>query len=335
MKGLADYFGYDLKILATKAQVPFGDIELMLGRKVHWLDDPNQIWEQRHQFADRNFIIHTNWSFPGWLKYDKWMKKRGATIVVALDNTYNGSIRQWIGAIWFRFWLKRFFDAAFVPGRASYEYMLFLGMQPERIFTGYYGAYEGIYFPGKPINKRPNDFLFIGQLISRKGIDLLLDAYKEYRLKGGFYSLRIAGMGPFRNQCFGEGVIYEGHVQEPEQVADLMRGARFLLVPSRKDHWATVVCEAMACGTPVIATKYVGSTSDLLIDGVNGILVDELSKPELVKALFLAEQFNPDELSRAEVISIESAKNYQSNAYKNAFKKMLLDLRKENLENFI
>lgn len=333
MKGLVDYFGDDLKIVATRAAVPFGDLEALLGERVDWLSDPNDIWVNREKYADRNFIIHTNWTFPGWLKYDLWMKKKGATVVVALDNIYKGSFKQFIGAIWFRVWLRRYFDGAFVPGKASTQFMQFLGMPLSKIFTGYYGAYEGIFYPGKPINERPKEFLFIGQLIPRKGLDLLVDAYKEYRLQGGVYLLRIVGSGPLEKICNAEGIIYEGFISLPDKAAELMRNARFLVAPSREDHWATVVCEAMACGTPVIAASKVGAVSDLLIDDVNGLILPKLSTEELTQALLTAEEWGEEKLLLAQIASIKEAKKFQSSAYTAGFKKMALALRGVDLDH--
>jgi glycosyltransferase involved in cell wall biosynthesis len=332
IKGLDDFFGDDLKIVATKANVPFGDLEALLGRRVDWLSDPDDIWVNREKYADRNFIIHTNWIFPGWLKYDLWMKKKGATVVVALDNIYKGTFKQLIGAIWFRVWLRRYFDAAFVPGKASTQFMQFLGMPLSKIFTGYYGAYEGIFYPGKCINERPKEFLFIGQLIPRKGLDLLVEAYKEYRLNGGTYLLRIVGSGALQKICTGDGIIYEGFISLPDKTADLMRNARFLIVPSREDHWATVVCEAMACGTPVIASSKVGAVLDLLIDSVNGLVLEKSSKNELVQALLTVEKWSEEKLLLAQQASIKEAEKFTSSAYAAGFTKMALALRGVDLD---
>lgn len=333
IKGLHDYFGNDLKIIATKAAVPFDDLEALLGYKVDWLSNPNDIWTLRQRYADRNFIIHTNWTFPGWLKYDFWMKRKGATVVVALDNIYKGTIRQFIGAIWFRIWLKRYFDAAFVPGRGSIRLMNFLGLPTSKIFTGYYGAYEGIFYPGRNIIERPKEFLFIGQLIKRKGFDLLIDAFKEYRSMGGTYTLRIAGSGTLEKKCFTDGVCFEGFTGNPLITAALIRNARFLLVPSRDDHWATVVCEAMACGTPVIASRYVGAVQDLLINEKNGLVLQKLSKEKIIQALWVGQKWSDEQLIRAQQSSIDKAKNFQSSAYAAGFKKMALALRGVDLDN--
>jgi len=198
----------DIKILATKPSVPFHNLELILGRTVQWLQSPNDIWEIKSHFSDRNLIIHTGWNHKGWLRFDTYMKKKyGAKVVVVVDNRYKLNIRQIIGALYFRSFLRKIFDAAFVPGKEGIQLMRFLGMPINRIFVGNYGAFEDIYYEKNSSINRNNEFLYVGQLIKRKGIELLIRSFKDYRLKGGKWNLRIIGEGPLRNICFGEGII--------------------------------------------------------------------------------------------------------------------------------
>jgi glycosyltransferase involved in cell wall biosynthesis len=178
---VATQYGEGLKLLGTRASVPFQGLEELLGRSIDWLDDPNQIWERREEFADRNLIIHTGWSHPGWLRFDRWIKKRGAKVVVAVDNSWKANLRQFVGALWFRLWLRQHFDAVIVPGRSASRLMHFLGMPANRIFTGLYGAHESIYQLGLPLQERAAEFLFVGQLIHRKGVDILLEAFSLAR----------------------------------------------------------------------------------------------------------------------------------------------------------
>ena len=48
-------------------------------------------------------------------------------------------------------------------------------------------------------------------------------------------------------------------------------------VPSRYDGWGVVVSEAMASGVPAIVSRHVGAGHDLVRDGFNGTLVDDVS----------------------------------------------------------
>jgi glycosyltransferase involved in cell wall biosynthesis len=317
-KVVAEQYGDRLKLLGTRAAVPFEGLEELLGHPIDWLEKPDDIWERREEFADRNFIIHTGWSHPGWLRFDRWMKSRGATVVVAVDNSWKGSWRQYAGAIWFRLWLRRHFDAAIVPGRSATKLLRFLGMSQNRIFTGYYGAHESIYKPGPVIFERRAEFLYVGQLIRRKGIDILLAAFREYRLNGGAWGLRIIGSGPMQADCQGEGIIFEGFGQA-RHVAQRMAEARCFILPSREDHWGTVVCEAMACGTPVIASRWVGASEDLIRNGINGWVFDEMTPSQLSRCMLAMSQMTEASLLNSSVTSLGIAAGYSASSYASIF----------------
>jgi glycosyltransferase involved in cell wall biosynthesis len=319
MKQVVNRFGNDIRILGTRPAVPFEGLEQLLGHKVDWLDSPSDIWKRRHEFSDRNLVIHTGWSHSGWLRFDRWMKKRGATVVVAVDNCFKGNVRQMIGALWFRVWLRQHFDAAFVPGVSAARLMRFLGMPASRIFTGYYGAFEEIYVPGPEIETRRKEFLFVGQLIRRKGVDVMLEAFASYRARGGDWNLRIVGGGAMKNQCRGEGIIFEGFSQT-RKTALHMREARCLILPSREDHWGTVVCEAAASGTLIIASRWVGSVPDLVRHGINGYVFQEMSADSLEKALSQVSRWDETTLKNGQAVSLGLARGYTSASYMAAFK---------------
>ena len=317
-KQVADLFGDQLVLLGTRAAVPFEGLENLLDHPIQWLEKPNDIWERRHEFADRNFIIHTGWAHKGWLRFDRWMRQRGAKVVVAVDNCYKNNLRQTLGAIWFRLWLRQHFDAAFVPGHSATTLMRFLGMPADRIATGYYGAYEGIYTPGPPILERRKEFLFVGQLIPRKGTDILLEAFKRYRQGGGDWTLRILGGGPMEEQCRGDGIEFEGFAQAP-LAAQRMRETRCLILPSREDHWGTVVCEAAASGALLIASRWVGASADLVRTGINGWIFHDMTASSLAEALGRVSSWNNATLKNGQTVSLGLAQGYTSATYKAAF----------------
>jgi glycosyltransferase involved in cell wall biosynthesis len=294
--------------------VPFEGLEELLGRPIDWLNNPNDIWERREEFADRNFIIHTGWAHPGWLKFDRWARRRGAKVVVAVDNCWKGNLRQWLGAAWFRLHLRSHFDAAIVPGRSATRLMRILGMPADRIFTGYYGAHEAIYRPGPPLAERRPEFLYVGQLIHRKGVDVLLEAFRRYREGGGTWSLRMIGSGPLKDRCAGEGVIFEGFGQA-RHVAQRMTEARCFILPSREDHWGTVVCEAMACGTPVIASRWVGAAEDLIRTGINGWVFNDMTPVALAQAMEAVSSWCPEVQQNAQRTATGLANGYGAGSY--------------------
>ena len=112
--------------------------------------------------------------------------------------------------------------------------------------------------------------LFAGRLAEEKGIRTLLAAWERIPQ----IPLKIAGDGPLsawvRERAANLRQVEQlGHVPR-EQALRLMREAAALVVPSEwYEAMPMTVVEAMACGTPVIASD-LGSLAELVQDGRNG-----------------------------------------------------------------
>ena len=326
LKKVADELGEDLVVVATKPAVPFLGLEEELGHKIIWLNEPNEIWSRRDEFSDRNFVLHTGWGHGDWLKFDRFLKKKNnVKIVLVSDNRFRNDFRQWLGAIYFRFFLRRYFDGAFTPGISGKKLLAFLGMPKDHIYSPNYGAYEGIFKSTRQINERRNEFLFVGQLIKRKSIDLVIQAFKEYKLEGGRWSLRISGDGPLAALCEGGAIFLEGFLQ-PNEVAERMNNAKAFIFPSRDDNWGTALCEAAACGMLLVSAKSTGASFDILTDEENGYLLEKITKEDIKRAMFRIERMSNEELASGSAESIRVAGRFDSGAYYEAFKKMQNDL---------
>lgn len=324
---MVGYFKDELIIVATKPAVPFDNLEKLLGHEIIWFDNANDIWDRKDEFSDRNFIIHTGWVHKGWLKYDRYVKnKNKGKIIVVVDNHFKKNLRQFIGVFYFRLVLKRYFDGAFVPGREGEKLMSFLGMPVDKIYVGNYGASEEIYKDTKQIEKRNNEFLYVGQLNKRKSVDVLIEAFNLYRKNGGSWNLRILGSGQLENICLAEGIIFDGFTQ-PNEVVKKMNDSKVLMLISREDHWGTVVCEAAACGMHLITSKTVGATVDIIRNGINGIVLSKLDSDSVMEALHYYENMEDVILKNGSEVSKGIAKGYDSFAYYSAFQKMIYDLR--------
>jgi len=326
LKEVIRHFGSDLVITATRPAVPFENLETLLGHNILWLENANDIWERKEEFKDRNFVVHTGWNHQGWLKYDGYVKKKNdAKVVVVVDNNFKKNFRQLLGAFYFRWFLKNYFDAAFVPGREGQKLMQFLGMESHRIYVGNYGAYEQIYKDTYAIEDRENEFLYVGQLTKRKSVDVLIEAFDMYRKKGGKWNLRILGSGELYRLCEGDGIVFEGFTQ-PHTVAEKMNRAKVFLLISREDHWGTVVCEAAACGMNLITTKTVGATVDIVRNNINGLVLESINAECLADAFRYYEQLDEALLMNGSKVSKGVAQGYDSYAYYAAFMKMTYDL---------
>ena len=134
--------------------------------------------------------------------------------------------------------------------------------------------------------------LAIGRLVRQKGFDVLLDAFAALVADPGFeWDVVIAGDGPERGALgaqadrlgVGERVRFAGRTDRAETV-DLFRRAEVFVLPSRVEPFGIVNLEAMAAGTPLVASR-VGGVPEIVDDGVTGLLVEPGDADDLAAAL--------------------------------------------------
>ncbi|HEX9381634.1 MAG TPA: glycosyltransferase, partial [Gaiellaceae bacterium] len=93
----------------------------------------------------------------------------------------------------------------------------------------------------------------------------------------------------------GNGIEYLGEVTHGEKV-ELLQNARATLFPIEwEEPFGLVMIESMACGTPVIATRW-GAVPEVIEHGRSGIIVDNYR--EMAAALEAADDLDPLELRR-------------------------------------
>lgn len=179
-----------------------------------------------------------------------------------------------------------------------------LGVDPARVHVLYNGVEQNLFAPGSRRGARaklglPQDerlLLYVGNLKDTKGCLDLLEALPRVLLTHPDARLLYVGTGPCREALqqraaalgCGDRVQLIGAV-EHYALGDWFRAADLLCLPSHNEGVPNVVLEAMACGTPVVATR-VGGIPEVLPDhagilvnahdriGLEGALIDALGK---------------------------------------------------------
>jgi glycosyltransferase involved in cell wall biosynthesis len=156
-------------------------------------------------------------------------------------------------------WVKHFFrasDACLVYGSRHALDLAEMGVDPARTIRAPITALA----PERPASRSwprigaETRFLFIGRLIERKGLDVLIQAFAG--VDGG--ELWIAGDGPLSGTVAAAAardarIRILGHVSG-EDLAALYTQVDVLLVPSLYEPWGLVVHEGLAHSLPVLAT---------------------------------------------------------------------------------
>lgn len=165
--------------------------------------------------------------------------------------------------------------------------------------------------------KRPNqDFIFVavGQLIYRKGFDVLIEAFYEAKM-GKNVKLFIIGGGEMYNELnfqinnYGltDQITLLGY-RDRTKIAEILKQSDAFVLASRGETFGVVYIEAMAAGLPIIATSC-GGPEDF-VNEENGILVNVDDIEGLSKAMKYV--YNNIEAFDRELISNSSYNKFSS-----------------------
>jgi len=167
-------------------------------------------------------------------------------------------------------------------------------------------------------SKRSGDLIFLGRLVSEKGVDLLLSALAILKNRGLSPSLTIVGSGPelFAMQQMTERlglsdqVTFAGPKGGAELVA-LLQHHKILVIPSRYDEpFGVVALEGIACGCCVVGSSGGGLPEAIGPCGLTFPNGDANALGELLKKLLRS----PDERERLAANAPEHLKKFSSSA---------------------
>jgi glycosyltransferase involved in cell wall biosynthesis len=229
-------------------------------------------------------IVGTGYTSPTYFMAQNYSRSRGLGYVLWSGSTRQSSLFQ---KGFFASLKKRFVrrcDAYLAYGTDAADLLADMGADRQAISVGR-NAVDIEYFAELANAARaepeyaawrsqfpPRLILYVGQMVERKGV---LDLVEAFRLAGRKdLGLMLLGSGSkseeYRQQAHDlENVHWFGYVQSPE-MGRFLAAADILAMPSYLEPWGLVVNEAMAAGVPVVSTTCSGATIDLVSDGVTG-----------------------------------------------------------------
>ena len=196
-------------------------------------------------------------------------------------------------------------DASITVCAALKEALIDLGADPAGIHVMRNGVDLDLFRPiDRALARRlwtvgRKTLLSVGHLIERKGHDLIIRALEHLPE----VDLIIAGDGPERARLerlvakfgLGERVRFAGVVDHRDLPA-LYSAADALVLASSREGWPNVLLEALACGTPVIASRNWG-TPEIVSAPEAGLLVNERTPEAIALAARSLLSAPPDRLA--------------------------------------
>lgn len=225
----------------------------------------------------------------------------GWRVVVVFDGVSPGVDYLNSGSrIYARRAMRPLIDGFITNSQVSQKYLVeVLGAKPNRVFVRPY------LVPDTTALLKQSDstdldslqlhkpiFLYVGQLISRKGVQYLLEACKLLKQTSDRpFTLLLVGDGEQRPDL--EGFVQENGLSDlihfMGQVEYAKLGYYFtqsdvFVFPTLEDIWGMVVLEAMAFGKPILCSKGAAS-AEMLLEGENGYIFDPYNPQELAKQM--------------------------------------------------
>jgi glycosyltransferase involved in cell wall biosynthesis len=186
------------------------------------------------------------------------------------------------------------------------------GVPAERVALVSPGIRYADFAAARHTGERPQELLFVANLIRRKGLDVLLDALAELARRGARVPhLRVVGDGPERPALERQAaaanltVDFAGALPQ-DAVAREMGAAQVLAVPSREEALGLAPLEGMAAGCVTVVSD-LGGLAESVTDGVTGFSCPPEDPGALADALVRAFSAAADPGRRAALVTAADA----------------------------
>jgi len=261
---------------------------------------------------ERFALIHAHWLIPQGLIAVLGLIFARYRIPL-LCTSHGGDLFALRGPIFqhLKCWVMDQSQALTVVSRAMQNIVVGMGVLPDKVQVISMGVDLRHRFTPDPTVERStsSELLFVGRLVEKKGLRILLEAMPKVLAKHPAIHLTVAGAGPLEAELFelvqklgiSDKVDFLGMVSQSKLPA-LYRRATLAIFPfvvaksGDQEGFGLVQVEAMGCGCPVIAGD-LPAIHDSITHEESGLLVPP-GNPEVLADTIIRALIEPDLCSR-------------------------------------
>lgn len=286
---------------------------------------PTGLYKRIKESKPDIIIAEGFFQFTPWAVWYSFIHRK--PLLIAYERTAHTERNcPWWRKLYRRF-IGLFVNGYIANGQLTKEYLISQGVKPENIFTGGMCAdSEGLTKSITEMTKEEKEamytsvvgnkhtgitYIFVGQMIPRKGVKELLYAWDKHCKKYTEDKLLLVGNGIQLNEFKenykdNKSIIFTSDINYSE-IYKYYAISDVFIIPTLEDNWSLVVPEAMACGLPIACSIYNGCHPELIKKDINGITFDPLKQNSIIESLAY---FHIQDLEKMGKNSIDTEKEY-------------------------
>ena len=228
-------------------------------------------------------IVHTHWWFPAGLvaKLAIASTNRDSRLLVTCHGADYYVLGERLPAL--RRWVFKHADAVTVVSPAMKKHAAAQSLPTEKISVAPMGAHLADQFTSDANSVR-RGVLYVGRLVEKKGVDILLRGWANASATVRAQGLTIIGSGLQRDALrslaerlgISDSVTFHGSIAH-DKLPEFYQAAALLVFPSTissdndQEGLGLVAIEAMGCSCPVLASD-ISSLEDIIIESETGFV---------------------------------------------------------------
>lgn len=273
---------------------------------------------------DRSFdlVVIGGYSTPTGMLAINYLKLKKIPFVLNVDG---GLVKK---DNFVKYFIKRYFISSanfwLSPGSNATEYLIHYGAKKSKTYEYPFSSVKDndvltveklktvdkIALRNEIGIKEEEVILTVGQIIHRKGIDVLIEAAKETR-EVGFYIVGGEQTREYQNMLDEWNIknVYFVGFRDKNELNKYYLAADLFVLPTREDIWGLVINEAMSKGLPIITTDRCVAGLELIENGVNGYLVpseDSIKLKQTIESLI----YDEDAINKISINNLLKIRNY-------------------------